>query len=1077
MVSLALISQLLASGKAAAAVTDGGLFKMSGKQAALAALLPEFASPVSAKTSKASATADQSFTAKVTKSLKVSLEASEKGKTQESSILTFEATTTKTLSSQKTTSPGKGKKPVPAPVEDEVTPAPAPVEPTPVVTEPAPAPVEPTPVVTEPAPAPVEPTPVVTEPAPAPVESIPTTPEPLPVTDTTTPQAPTDGPVIQTSMATQAMTGRVATIQLDLAPGATVQVTGQPAYGRVTVNPDNSLALVLTGETSVDDLLFSVEIRHANGTLEQQEIAVDVTEGLQAGGWGLGDYYMLETGSDGRVVVEHGEIHREVYISGNAAALSAADIAAREGVSVESVTTKFLMDRPHYGASADLALDEAMGMKLWNALTDNQNTSHWLLFERGYTYSPGRVVQDDADGESELHPLYVTAYGSGADPIFATEVKLIKMSCENVVFQGIEFAGGFTALVGSNLLIDDVQLSGTNGVDVQNVLGFTMRNTEVLDIIRDGTYDGSDYWSPKSNRTSGVYVENTKGLLIENVLIDHSGWAEGYDYNLSATSGGQPPSMYSHNFYLQGTNSDITFRDNISLRPASDGVQVRSGGLVEDNIFIDGNASLFTGATNNYSLVTGNVVTSGAHKTVSAGQGALTQGIVNNGYLTTLLDNLVTHMADPNNPAEIAAKTITHNALNSAPPLYYNDTIVHNWGKQANLNTAGLDTSLLNATTIQKFAALVTGKSTATIEDLAQHLRANSDDRIDGTLDADTIIAYFREAFGIDLAETDAGSARFVPSDLGEGMRWDNRLNWDTGVLPTEGQDIDLGNNKVYYSGTTTIGDLKLGSYGELVVNNGRLNVGGDVLTEGSGARLMIDKAGQVWVDGYSDANLLNISVAGGRFANVGDVDGAIRMDVSDNGQVIFATGGANFDLRAGSQIMLHGDDIRVGFDGASSGNAVLRLNQDSALGFDAGDDGRMGRISEFVSGAFGNSPNVQSGVNLGSAQLYLDLNGMVAGSHVLIAVDEIMGSFGGFSAAGLGSARDATILVDYTADQVVLQLGAEGAGSGRLDLVTNGNQSDFATTNAALWQALTDGHGSYAQPSTTEAALAWDWI
>ena len=87
------------------------------------------------------------------------------------------------------------------------------------------------------------------------------------------------------------------------------------------------------------------------------------------------------------------------------------------------------------------------------------------------------------------------------------------------------------------------------------------------------------------------------------------------------------------------------------------------------------------------------------------------------------------------------------------------------------------------------------------------------------------------------------------------------------------------------------------------------------------------------------------------------------------------------------------------------------------------------------------------------------------------------MGWSGGFSAAGLGSARDATILVDYTADQVVLQLGAEGAGSGRLDLVTNGNQSDFATTNAALWQALTDGHGSYAQPSTTEAALAWDWI
>ena len=38
-------------------------------------------------------------------------------------------------------------------------------------------------------------------------------------------------------------------------------------------------------------------------------------------------------------------------------------------------------------------------------------------------------------------------------------------------------------------------------------------------------------------------------------------------------------------------------------------------------------------------------------------------------------------------------------------------------------------------------------------------------------------------------------------------------------------------------------------------------------------------------------------------------------------------------------------------------------------------------------------------------------------------------------------------------------------------------HETYIRTTPERLWQALTDGHGSYAQPSTTEAALAWDWI
>ena len=898
-----------------------------------------------------------------------------------------------------------------------------------------------------------------------------------------TPSDPGHGGTTASTLNVEAMTGRVATIQLDLEDGASVRITGHPDHGHVSVNPDNSLALVLTGETSTEDLVFSIEITHANGTVEAQEIEVDVTAAAQAAGWGVGDYYMLATDATDSVVVEHGDVHREVYISGSDKALSAADIAAREGIAVSKVTVDFLIAHPEYGASEGMALDESLGMQLWQKLTAFQETSNWLLFEKGYAYDPGsyRLIPRGADGESELHPLYISSYGSGADPVLKSGGLVIQNSGHNVVMQGVTIDGQLSVLSGGNLLLDDVLFSSDSRVDVQNIEGFTLRNSEILDVVRDIPNNGGATWDPGANRIAGLYVANADGVLIENVFADHVGWADDYDYNLS-TASGQPPSKFSHDFYLQMDNLDVTFRDNIVLRAASDGAQVRSGGFVEDNVFIDNNAAFSVGgggsqAPGNYSLILGNLVTSGAGKNAAAAMGALTYGIANEARLTSLIDNIVAHMADPNNAAEIAAKTITHFPLRNTSATYTDDTIVFNWGTEPDQNATGLDEGTLNDTTIQHLAAILTGKSNATIADLANLLRAQAAGTVAGSVDAQTILAYFRAAFGIETPTTDSGSARFVPNADGDGVRWDNRLNWDTGVLPTEGQDITLGNNLVYYSGTSTIGDLDLGSDSAFIVNNGRLDIEGRLETEDSGASIRIDRAGQLWLDGYADGDLLNLSVAGGRFANTGKFEGSVRLDVSDNGQAILATEGAGFALRAGSQIVLHGADARVGFDGTAGGIAVLRLDARSALGFDAGEDGKIGKIAEFRSGAYDvAAANVQSGVNLGSAQLHLDVTGMAAGSYVLIAADEIIGSFGGLDVVGLGSHRDARVVIDYSKDQVILRLGAEGAGAGGLALLSSGEANDFAASNSALWHALTDSYGAYAEQAAAQGPFVWDW-
>jgi len=112
----------------------------------------------------------------------------------------------------------------------------------------------------------------------------------------------------------------------------TIRVTSMPEQGNVTVNPDGTLALVLT-DTSFKGLLsFTYEVADQAGNVSEARVNLNVTESPLLGGWGAGDYYMLQEGTDHYVTVERGENSRDVFVSGSSDAFSIADIAAREGV-------------------------------------------------------------------------------------------------------------------------------------------------------------------------------------------------------------------------------------------------------------------------------------------------------------------------------------------------------------------------------------------------------------------------------------------------------------------------------------------------------------------------------------------------------------------------------------------------------------------------------------------------------------------------------------------------------------------------------------------------------------------------
>lgn len=871
--------------------------------------------------------------------------------------------------------------------------------------------------------------------------------------------------------------GRVTTIQPkgNSDEIASIRILSQSSHGHVSVNPDNSLSLILSEEPKNQaDTEFRYEITYKNGGFQEVQAKVDVIAGQEPEGWGQGDFYMLETGSDGRVVVEHGENHRKVYVTEGAHGLTRAEIAKAEGIPVSQVTGNWLKDHLQYGATPDKALDTELGMELWYATTGHHvaPNSNWLLFERGYEYEDlGRIVSRGATGESALNPMYVGAYGEGDDPLIKGTIHIFQDQVKHIVIQDINTTH-IRGLLGENLLFDHIGVT-LDGLVMENVQNFTMVNSDIIDVARLSSVHGGETWEPFGNRISGAYLSSIDGTLLEGNLFDHSGWAEGFDPNLS-TSSPMPPSKFSHNLYVQNDNMDVTVRDNIFMRGSSFGAQVRPGGVIENNAFIDNNAALNFFSGMNYTLLLDNVVTSAGYQKIAKPDGALSMGIGNYGKQTSLIDNIIAHLANPNDPAEQAVKTVTHPPL-SDETAHVNDTIIHNWGKKPSLNTEALSASVLDQTTIQNFAAQLLGKKTATIGDLANHLRAQADGRLGGTVDADVINAFFRKGFDLDTTlRAEAEVLRFVPDERADGIRWDNRLNWSTEDLPgtQDGDSIDLGGNRVLFGAeTATIDDFIFGDFGQLKATSGRLDIKGEISTAGTGNLLQIDNAGQIWLDGYRDSDLFQIEMAGGRFTNTGAFTGNAEIDVIQDAQLLLATAGGRFDLAGGSSLTISGGKTKVGFDGGDGKIATLHLHDDAALAFVADATG-LGKISEFHSGAFEVS-NVTSGVRLGG-DLTIDLSALDAkagGAWTLVNADQVIGSFDSIAVTGLGSNQDALIQIDYAEDEVVLLVSDTGTGSGQINSSSNG-EADFighsqnATLNA-LWENL-----QAAMPQVTDDPL-----
>ena len=241
----------------------------------------------------------------------------------------------------------------------------------------------------------------------------------------------------------------------------------------------------------------------------------------------------------------------------------------------------------------------------------------WLLLKRGDVF-PEPLGHWRKAGRSAGEPIVVSAYGgAGSRPLLRTGTACgfersggggSPADISHVVVAGLAFeadgydgtngtpVGFFWLGPGANILIEDCKFSGYfTGVTVQGdangrVANLALRRSAVVDCYGN------------AGHSQGVFLSGVDGVLIEESLLDHNGWKEGVS----------EPDIFKHNIYVTSYNSGVIVRGNVIARGSSHGLQLRCGGVVENNLFVRNPLAMFVaGGEGVRSVVRRNVVTEG----------------------------------------------------------------------------------------------------------------------------------------------------------------------------------------------------------------------------------------------------------------------------------------------------------------------------------------------------------------------------------------------------------------------------------------------------------------------------------
>ena len=120
------------------------------------------------------------------------------------------------------------------------------------------------------------------EPAPQPEPEPEPAPEPAPQPEPEPNETGGSQPIAQNM---DIAAGRVTTLDTGLENVASIKITELPEIGNLTVNPDNTLALVLTGTDYSGPLSFQYDATFDDGTSQNFDYTVDVQPLTALKGW------------------------------------------------------------------------------------------------------------------------------------------------------------------------------------------------------------------------------------------------------------------------------------------------------------------------------------------------------------------------------------------------------------------------------------------------------------------------------------------------------------------------------------------------------------------------------------------------------------------------------------------------------------------------------------------------------------------------------------------------------------------------------------------------------------------------
>ncbi|MBK9386735.1 MAG: right-handed parallel beta-helix repeat-containing protein [Planctomycetes bacterium] len=237
-----------------------------------------------------------------------------------------------------------------------------------------------------------------------------------------------------------------------------------------------------------------------------------------------------------------------------------------------------------------------------------QGYPDWLLLRRGDTWYES-IGQWTRSGRSTAEPILISSYGeaperpalrtgsssgiwavanTGGTPPSLDHVAIVGLDFHAHTYSGSGDPAGVSWLVASrDLLVEDCRIDGYQ-INV-SLPGHGGRKSQVK--IRRNVITSA--YATSGTVGHGIYMANCDDVLIEENVIDHNGW--------NPAVSGAIPTVFRHGIYIQGgsgTCTDVTVRRNIIANSASHGLQLRPGGVCEENLFLRNSIALLLGGGN-----------------------------------------------------------------------------------------------------------------------------------------------------------------------------------------------------------------------------------------------------------------------------------------------------------------------------------------------------------------------------------------------------------------------------------------------------------------------------------------------